>query len=354
LYGKANYGRNGLKTSKKNNNAINLLYYLEIDLINRKFLTGNKNTTLFKYGGGTESLYLEVEGWKENLYRKGILNYKDSFSLADWHIENYPEIKKLLQNRFNYVFVDETQDLETFQIEVIEKIFNGDSSNTVIQRIGDINQSIYNSGKGVKIEADWNPRNPMFLNGSMRLTKEVSELVNCFTLNRNENEDGEPQFIINGQRELQSPIKPHLILFNEKSKDTLEDKFRNLIYQHQLDQTIEAKKYGFKIIGWNARWENTEKSNDKLRLEDIFSSYKKEVSSNKATHNTLSEHLQLFDKSKLTLEPSRKTILNALITILRLENKTYKAKFRGKETERFYTKSELIKHIKNLPDLKKI
>lgn len=347
LYRKANRGRDGLSTSEKNSNAINFLSYLEIDLINRKCLSGSKNTTILKHGGKTESFYLEVEEWKEYLFKKGLLNYKDSFNLADWYLEKYPEVKLLLKNRFKYVFIDETQDLEAYQIEVIENIFNNDNSKSVIQRIGDINQSIYNSGKSVKTTADWEPRNQRFINGSKRLTKEVSELVNCFTLDRWEDVNGNPQFIVNGLKKLEKPIQPHLILFDKNSIDKLEETFKRLIEENKLDETDESQKYGFKIIGWSARWENEGINDGRLRLENIFSNYNKEASSKKETFNTLSKYLQFFDRNKQTLEPVRKAILNALIAVLKIENKTYKARIRGEEINRYYTKTELIKEIQN-------
>lgn len=350
LYWKANQGRKGLTSFEKNSNAINFLFYLEFDLINRKFLTGSKNTTVIMHGGKTHPIYSEVEQWKENLFKRGLLNYKDSFSLTDWYIENYPEIRQLLQKRFKYVFIDETQDLESFQIKVIEKIFNDENSNTIIQRIGDINQSIYNSGKSVKTNADWEPRNQRFLNGSKRLTKEVSELVNCFTLDRQKDDNGDARFVVNGLRELEKPIKPHLILFNKQSIGKLEETFKELIKENKLKETIESEKHGFKIIGWSAKWDDNGSNNDKLRLENIFSNYNKESKSKKETFDTLSKYLQYFNKDKSSLEPARKTILNALIAVLKLENKTYKIKIRGQEIERYYTKSELIKDIKNQPN----
>lgn len=350
LYWKANQGRKGLTSFEKNSNAINFLFYLEFDLINRKFLTGSKNTTVIMHGGKTHPIYSEVEQWKENLFKRGLLNYKDSFSLTDWYIENYPEIRQLLQKRFKYVFIDETQDLESFQIKVIEKIFNDENSNTIIQRIGDINQSIYNSGKSVKTNADWEPRNQRFLNGSKRLTKEVSELVNCFTLDRQKDDNGDARFVVNGLRELEKPIKPHLILFNKQSIGKLEETFKELIKENKLKETIESEKHGFKIIGWSVKWDDNGSNNDKLRLENIFSNYNKESKSKKETFDTLSKYLQYFNKDKSSLEPARKTILNALIAVLKLENKTYKIKIRGQEIERYYTKSELIKDIKNQPN----
>ena len=63
------------------------------------------------------------------------------------------------------------QDLEEYQIEIIDEIFEKGTSKTIVQRIGDPNQSIYNK---VKDECDWKPRNSKFLNGSLTFTKPAS------------------------------------------------------------------------------------------------------------------------------------------------------------------------------------
>ncbi|SFS84623.1 Superfamily I DNA or RNA helicase [Zhouia amylolytica] len=347
LFGLVNAGRR-VEFQEGKEKILDFLKRFYFDISERKLIYYNR--TILKHDSPNQPYYIELENWKENLFRKGLLNYRDSFNLADWYLNNYSEVKLLLQNRFRYVFIDETQDLESFQIELIEKIFNTDNSNTKIQRIGDINQSIYNSGKSVKTNADWEPRNQRFLNGSKRLTKEVSELVNCFTLDRQKDDNGDARFVVNGLRELQKPIKPHLVLFNKESIGKLEETFKELIKENKLEETIESEKYGFKIIGWSAKWDDNGSNNDKLRLENIFSNYNKESKSKKETFDTLSKYLQYFNKDKSSLEPARKTILNALIAVLKLENKTYKIKIRGQEIERYYTKSELIKDIKNQPD----
>jgi len=347
LLGLVNAGRSvGFQEGKEK--ILDFLKRFYFNINERKLIYYNR--TILKHDSPNQPYYIELENWKENLFRKGLLNYRDSFNLADWYLDYYSEVRLLLQNRFRYVFIDETQDLESFQIELIEKIFNTDNSNTKIQRIGDINQSIYNSGKSVKTNADWEPRNQRFLNGSKRLTKEVSELVNCFTLDRQKDDNSNARFVVNGLRELEKPIKPHLILFNKESINKLEKTFKELIRNNKLEETIESKKYGFKIIGWNAKWNNDDYDVDKLRLENIFPHYNKEVKSNKETFNTLSKYLHCFNKNKETLEPARKAILNALIAVLKIENKTYKIKIKGKEVERYYTKSELIKEIQNHPE----
>lgn len=285
---------------------------------------------------------------KTSLIKKGILHYDDCYFLANRYIFKYPHLKTLLRNRFNYVFVDEMQDLEGFQIELLDRIFFEEESSVVFQRIGDINQAIYSSGKKVKVLADWKPRNELYLTGSNRLTKEVADLVNYFTLDPQNDDEGNAKFLLKGLRNLEDPIKPHLILFNETNKEKLKDTFKDIIKKYALEDTIEGEKYGFKIIGWSANWREGENPRGNLRLENIFNEYKKEQKSSKETFNSLSRYLQFFNHDKITLEPARKTILNALIHILRIEKRTHVAKIRGHDAERYFTKSEMIKFIQNM------
>ena len=144
-----------------------------------------------------------IKSTKKSLIKKGVLHYDDCYFIALKYIFKFPEFTELIRKRFAYVFIDEMQDLEEFQIDIIDKIFHSSESKTVIQRIGDINQSIYNSGKKVKVESDWKPRYPMFLNDSNRLTNEVSQIVNCFTLDPQKDEKGAPRFVVNGLRKIE-------------------------------------------------------------------------------------------------------------------------------------------------------
>jgi DNA helicase-2/ATP-dependent DNA helicase PcrA len=324
---------------------IDFLKWFQFNINERKLIFNNR--TILKYDSPNRDYYLMLEAWKIKLFSKGLLNFYDSYNLGSLYIDSHPEILNILRKRFKLIFIDEMQDLEEFQIEIIDKIFYDESSTNVMQRIGDINQSIYSSGKGVKVEADWIPRNQFYLKGSNRLTQEIASIVNFFTLDRQVDEVGNPRFIVNGLRQLENPIKPHIVLFDNASMTKLEGKFNELIMSFSLQETKEAKKYGFKIIGWNAKWDDGEDHSDKLRLENIFESYKKEAKGNKESYDSLSKYLQLFDHEKKTLEAARKAVLNALIHVLRIEGKTYFVKIRGNEVSRYYSKDELIKFIKN-------
>ncbi|QOG04393.1 UvrD-helicase domain-containing protein [Flavobacterium sp. MDT1-60] len=337
LYGKANHNRSNITTIEKNENTIDFIFYLKFDLINRKILYGEKDTTLFKFGGCANDHYLEIENWKEGLLRNGILSYKDSFLLAKWYLHNFPNIKLQLQHRFKYVFVDEMQDLEKYQIDIIDDVFLDKESKTIIQRIGDPSQSIYNR---VRDKCDWEPRNIKYLNGSNRLSSKNAELVNCFKY-RNEEEN----FKVVGERKLskgEKEIHPHLVLFTKETKEQLKSKFEEIIKSHNL-HNIEEKKKGFKIIGWTG--ERTNEGDGHLCLHTVFG-YNKLSKAKKEDFDSLSKYLQLFNQEKETLEAVRKSILNALITILRFEDKRILKKIRGRSVDHFYTKNDLIGYIK--------
>jgi len=187
----------------------------------------------------------ELKTIYDNLKKEGSLLYFDSFVLANEHINNFP-ITNILQNRFKYVLIDEMQDLEEFQIKIIDDIFFSESSKTVIQRIGDINQSIYSSGKKIKVECDWKPRKIEYLKSSYRLTEEIASLVNGFTLDPQKDENNNPRFVVKGLNRLEKTIKPHLILFNnETTGEQLEEKFKDLIIENKLDNCEENIKNGF-------------------------------------------------------------------------------------------------------------
>lgn len=345
LYGKANHGRTGISTVEKTNNTIKFIKDLEFDMLNKKFVFGSKKTTLYKSGGAANNYYLELESWKEKLYKVGLLNYKDSFNLGNYYVSKNPQVKLILQKRFKYVFIDEMQDLEKFQIDIIDNIFFADNSKTIIQRIGDINQSIYNSGKNIKDNCDWVPRHQIYLTGSNRLTEEVADFVNYFTLDPQPDEDGNKRFVVKGQAKIDKPIQPHLIIFNKSSKDKLQDKFEQLIKDYNLQETWSGKKHGFHVISWSTEWSNEKQNadNNKIRLKDIFPNYSRESKQKKEYFNCLRKHLQLFDSDKKTLEGIRKSILNALIRILR-EEKIYK----NAASNICFRKRDLIDFIKSL------
>lgn len=342
LYGLVNAGKT-VDFEKGRKNIHDFLKKFEYNIVERKIIYNGQ--TKLKDNTANQSYYDELENWKNGLFKSGLLNYKDSFNLGALILKQKPIIKTILQKRFKYVFIDEMQDLEKFQIDFIDTIFFSDNSKTIIQRIGDINQSIYNSAKSTKDNCDWVPRNQIYLTGSNRLTEEVANFVNYYTLDPQPDEYGNKRFVVKGQAKIDKPIQPHLIIFNKSSKDKLQDKFEQLIKDYNLQETSSGKKHGFHVISWSTEWSNEEQNadNNKIRLKDIFPNYSRESKQKKEDFNCLRKHLQLFDSDKKTLEGIRKSILNALIRILR-EEKIYK----NVASNIYFRKRDLIDFIKSL------
>ncbi|WP_374174216.1 UvrD-helicase domain-containing protein [Flavobacterium tructae] len=309
------------------------------------------NSINFKY-----ALKITTDSGKEfkeifdELRVNGNLKFYDSFEIGVGFLEQYPATKEILQKRFNYIFIDEMQDLEDFQIKVIDDIFFNNDAKTIIQRIGDVNQSIFNSGKKVKIECDWKPRNKKFLKNSLRLTNEVASLVNKFILEP-QYDDCDDRLVVKGCKIIDKTILPHLIIINEKTtSEQIKEKFNQLIIDNKLHMSESNKKDGFHIIGWSTEWDDEEKSIDskgikRYRLKDFFNDYQKESKQKREDFNCLKKHLYLFDKEKQTLEAIRKSILNALVRILRIEEI-----YKDQAIKHYYRKTNLIEFFKSQGD----
>lgn len=60
-----------------------------------------------------------------------------------WYLRKYPSLKDVISERFDYIFSDEMQDTDDKQQGILEMVI--DQEKVVVQRIGDSNQSIFNS-----------------------------------------------------------------------------------------------------------------------------------------------------------------------------------------------------------------
>lgn len=291
------------------------------------------------YRDYTQKEKSDVYDWffefKKSILNSGILHYDDAYFLAERYLLKFPKIKSILQKRFAFAFVDEMQDMDTHQYDLLEKIFydNGNSI-SVIQRIGDKNQAIYNSVKATDVWAD--RANVLRLNGSHRLSKPIADVVKRFALYNDAN------FDIVGLNEC--AIKPHILVFENGTIGNIIPFFAQIVRENGL---ANADKI-IKVVCWNTDWKEDDASRQdqaKLRLEDYHNGFKKEKGKPKQDYDCLKSYLLYYDKNKKTLEPLRKNILNALLKILRLEN------INTSDT-RPYTKKKLIDLIRE-KDFKK-
>ncbi len=293
-------------------------------LLNELFINPNKELVHFyteekvqipRLGEHTQT-YKELSATKIKLLKDGILSFNDCYALAKRYLQKFPSIANLINKRFNFVFVDEMQDMDVHQYELIERIFiEADVTHSIIQRIGDKNQSIYNS---VKSESIWTDRSTVLrLSNSQRLSQPIANIVKNFALYPEYSLD------ISGLHECQ--LKPHILLFSNVTIRNVVPFFVQLVksYRESGELITDKMKSGqVKVISWNTDWKDDEESRinpNKVRLEDYCQIFKKNEQKPKEDYDCLRSYLHFYDKRASSLAPIRKNIINALLKILRIE-----------------------------------
>lgn len=250
---------------------------------------------------------------KKAILRKGILHYDDCYFLADTYIHKYPFVVQALRKRFKYIFIDETQDLKKYQLDLIDYIF--DCNECCIQRVGDKNQTIFNRPDRT-VPEQWTVRKMKCLQNSLRLPDSIARVVNPFAVDKAVDDTGKPRFTVVGKRQLEhGDIPPCLILFNEYTKDELLPTFNDIIDRYHLRATRDGEKYGFHVVGWNLK-RNEGEAKDKLRLEDIFPNCEKSSDKGLSSYATLSKFL-VFGCRELSMHECKSVIQKTMICLLR-------------------------------------
>jgi DNA helicase II / ATP-dependent DNA helicase PcrA len=115
---------------------------------------------------------------KSEFAREGWLRFEDMFSYAEQAMQEVPGLSESVASRFPLVFIDEMQDTNDLQLNVLSKLFDDAS---VVQRLGDVNQSILRRGKNEHKAAF--PKDGFFeVAASLRFGKEIASVANQLKL----------------------------------------------------------------------------------------------------------------------------------------------------------------------------
>jgi DNA helicase-2/ATP-dependent DNA helicase PcrA len=151
------------------NNRLITASKTEISKIKNKSLDFNKSSELFG------KIYVEYEKY---LNDHNYLDFDDLLLKLVQEIRTNEESKEYLENRFDYVFVDEFQDTNFLQFEIVA-CFAGKSNNITI--VGDSDQSIYgwrfaDSSNVKKFKEKFKDHTIYLLNKNYRSTQNI---INC-------------------------------------------------------------------------------------------------------------------------------------------------------------------------------
>ncbi|MBO4858960.1 MAG: ATP-dependent helicase [Treponema sp.] len=307
---------------KQNRNAANFLFSLELDE------NGEFTQEIDNFGKQTKT-YKLLSKFKKMIFRDGFLKFSEAYDLAFQYIQTVPSIVDLLKKRFYFVFVDEMQDMDDLQSEILEQCFFSPKPDNCFQRIGDINQAIYSDEKS----EFWVTHDKVLnLNGSQRLSPEIASVVQHFSLQfqqiegRMKNPDGSP-----------IGIKPYLLIYEDSNITKVIPYYFKLIMdlkEKGLLRDINNEKYS--IIGW--RKSQTTKPSY-YNINSYWPAFIQDDVKTKNDYDYLFNYLIKFDRCSYSLESIRKSILNAILKIMRIE------KIRD-INGKYYSKRSLFDYLK--------
>jgi hypothetical protein len=109
--------------------------------------------------------------------------------------------------------------------------------------------------------------------------------------------------------------------------------------------TIEAKMYGFHVIGWNVSWQDGElKDNNKLRLCDLYQEYSTIKEQSKTIFDNLSEYIYSAQNKQNSFQ-LKKLIDNIICESFRLAGFKNSLTVKGRKYETLFSIDSLKKFI---------
>jgi len=111
---------------------------------------------------------------------EGYFCYDEVFTLGQAMIEQEPNVAESLQARFPCVLIDEMQDTDVEQNRLLNHVFPRDAVNTVVVRVGDPNQQIF-EGDG-KSDGAFPHGGTIDISTSFRFNQAIAALANNFAV----------------------------------------------------------------------------------------------------------------------------------------------------------------------------
>ena len=215
--------------------------------------------------------YKEINSLKLRILDWGYLCYDDAYLLAFEYLRRHPQIRELISKRFAYVFIDEMQDTSTTQSELFNNIFNED---VIIQKIGDLNQSIFDYNNDLECGWTVNDDRTIFITGSKRFSSSIASKVEDLCVYR------QPITGVGRQNE----ITPIIIVYNNNTIQQVLKQFGEIIIKNNLHQYENSI---FKAVGWRGKPHDREKRT----IPSYWDGYSKEIKVKRTEFSNLRSYL---------------------------------------------------------------
>jgi len=226
---------------------------------------------------------------KKELNKKGYATQDDSNYFSMKILKEYPQIAKIIVNKFPYFIIDESQDISSIQMEILNILMENGLENIML--LGDPDQAIF----------EWKTAEPtlfnekyiqwkknhksIILNETYRCSKEItsylSKLSNNTIISKLRDHDNYKPVISGNKSNLNDNVKKFLEEINEKNidKNQVAILFRSKKDLNKLNNhPVYTDEYIFKDSKKDLNYfQHTMKSNERIPNKDKVKSYSKNI-----------------------------------------------------------------------------
>lgn len=277
-----------------------------------------KNEVLIPYHGYGKNIKFsslsgqEVKKIKEELIKQGILTYAEAYKEAMAYIQKTSNVdyKKILANRFAYVFIDEQQDMNPLQYRLVDTIFGGESQ--VVQTFGDSDQSIFHESGDDELDVESLENS---IDESCRFGEPIAQVLRSICAREYPD--------LQGNSRVES-YRPIMIVYNDTQH--VLPKFAEILNGCNVDgerladiaQRNHAKdaahRYFVKAIGHRVEHGKTSSSSSALDVTSYYPQYERVGAVTKRQSAHISDYLRI--KGNAGVKEYRTNLTNAIVIAL--------------------------------------
>ena len=201
-------------------------YESEIKLIEGLYPDGQGNLHLgnrMEAAATTSSAMSFASLVKRLLVDDGLMTYDSAYEYANRILSKYGDlIRSAISSRFQFVFIDEYQDCSDAQRNLLSNLFEG--TDTIVQRIGDLDQAIYNSVYS-SLASEWDTSGSCLeIAETNRYGEEIARVVSKLRT-------GQKAIVSQRGRKDRKPV---LLVYNEGAEKQVVRAFVEEIKKHNL------------------------------------------------------------------------------------------------------------------------
>lgn len=307
-----------------------IIFAFKVDWDNHQILTDQRPIGMDTDAG---TAFLRV---KEEIYKEGILSFEEAYNLAFRYIqEKNLDFSSFSDKRFQYLFLDEVQDCDNYQVNLIRKLFS--DNKVVVQRFGDYCQAIYegDDSNGAEI-AELKGENVHYIRNSNRFGERIAKPLRTMCMEDNN--------LLKGNAEICS-AKPIIITYEDPLK--VLPKYAELLAYIRIpemdNQTVleiankekaedPLHRINVKACGWVGKNVIDEQ---KRVIKSYFPSYERKKNGTKIEDNTFDDFLPSNPQG--TVKDYASTIIQGVLMFLDLCD----VKNEGKR----YNRTSLLAHL---------